>query len=265
MNKELRRAAQRMLERARSLGLTTREGQPVVIDLMEELLAAGQGFRNAHAWRAALARREPPALVQENPDEAGSDFKLVRGRGCWISMGAFSVHPYLTDEGVVVDIYAKSAEDESLASTYAFDSDAEAAFCEHHGMDLNEALEWAQGSTGSALESASSSQRMKWLRRYVEHRRQHAAPTQCWSARQEVLEELGYEVSEDPDQPGLWQWSAPTDGCDASFDSQADAVRDAWRDASQQACAVEGLSTQQWDALSFEQQCQKLRALSGDA
>ena len=77
-----------------------------------------------------LNERDPAALEQENPDESGNDYKLVNGRSCWISMGAFSVYAKLTDEGIVVDIYPYKAEFEALASTYAFNSDAEAAYCE---------------------------------------------------------------------------------------------------------------------------------------
>jgi hypothetical protein len=56
--KNEQRAASRMLKRAQSLGLLSRDGTPLVVDQMEELLAAAAGFRNRHAWRASLSNCE---------------------------------------------------------------------------------------------------------------------------------------------------------------------------------------------------------------
>ena len=58
--KEEQRAAMRMLKRAQALGLVTKSGTPVVVDQMEELLAAAAGFRNRHAWRASLKEARYP-------------------------------------------------------------------------------------------------------------------------------------------------------------------------------------------------------------
>mgnify|MGYP005750692259 CR=1 FL=1 len=171
MNKDVRRMAQRMLRRAQELGLLTKEGKPLVVDLMEELVAAGEGYRNAHAYRDALSRREPPSLVLEHPDEAGSDFKLVHGRGCWLTMGPFSVHPYLTDEGVVVDVYAKGAEDETIASTWAHNNDAEDAYCDWTGIDIEDVAQWAQAQGVKDFDQLSSEQRLSWMKRYHERDR----------------------------------------------------------------------------------------------
>lgn len=44
----------------------------------------------------------------------------------WIGVKDFSIYIKKTDEGVVVDVYARGYEDcEALTSTYAFDADAE--------------------------------------------------------------------------------------------------------------------------------------------
>ena len=228
MKKEMRRAATRMLARATELGLTTKDGKPVVIDLMEELLAAKEGFRNAHAYRVALDKREAPVLVQECPDESGSDFCLVSGRGFWATMGLFSVHPYLTDEGIVIDVYGKKAEgEESIASTYAFTADAE------------EAIAASRGGTDAAPSGAGESGRRK----------------------KHVLEELGYDIKSDTDQPGLWVWTAPTDSCDSSFGSEEEAVEAAWRDASNQAKAVHQITDDEWTSLPFDKQRELLLSL----
>ena len=43
----------------------------------------------------------------------------------WVSVKGFSIYIVKTDEGVVVDVYAKGYEDcDTLGSTYVFDSEA---------------------------------------------------------------------------------------------------------------------------------------------
>lgn len=82
-------------------------------------------------------------------------------------------------------------------------------------------------------------------------------------AMTEVLTDAGYTISPDSDQPGLWVWYAPTDGCESSFESQKAAVQAAWTDAVEQTMAINNLSSEQWDALSFNQQkSQMLDALT---
>lgn len=115
-----------------------------------------------------LNEREPAALEQENPDESGNDYKLINGhKSCWISMGAFSVYAKLTDEGIVVDIYPYKAELEALASTYAFNSDAETAYCESEGIDFDEAQAWAIEQGAGDLDKQEPVARMEWLRRFA--------------------------------------------------------------------------------------------------
>lgn len=79
----------------------------------------------------------------------------------------------------------------------------------------------------------------------------------------EVLTTAGYAICPDSDQPGLWVWFAPTDGCDSSFHTQEAATQAAWSDAVGQVMAINNLSSEQWDALSFAQQkTQMLDALT---
>lgn len=45
----------------------------------------------------------------------------------WVAVKEFAIHIVKTDEGVLVDVYAKGYEDcDTLVSTYAFDSEAKA-------------------------------------------------------------------------------------------------------------------------------------------
>lgn len=56
-----------------------------------------------------------------------TDAEMARdAESTWIGVKDFSIYIVKTDEGVVVDIYARGYEDcESLASTYAFDAEVE--------------------------------------------------------------------------------------------------------------------------------------------
>lgn len=140
MNNDLNRRAKKMLTRANALGLVSKAGSALAVDVMEELVAAAEGYRNAHAYRAALKDREPPALEQEYPDEAGNDYKLVLGTGCWIAMGKFSVHPYLTRDGIVVDIHPRGASQKDLATVTASTEAAEEALAPVVVQDVVDAL-----------------------------------------------------------------------------------------------------------------------------
>jgi len=232
MKKEMRRDAARMLARATQLGLMTKDGKPIAaVDLMEELLAAKDGFRNAHTYRLALEKRSAPALKQEHPEQSDNDYRLVKGRGVWVSMEAFVVHPYLTDEGLIVDVYGKGAESEkSLASCFASMLAAEEAVAESK-----------EGREVGQLPNES-----------------------IWRRKQDALEELGYEFKPDVDQPGLWVWTAPTDSCSQSFASEEAALDDAWNDATGQVRAIEQVSDAEWSAFSFEKQRTLLIALGED-
>lgn len=68
-----------------------------------------------------MTTRKRIRLHEETDAEMASDAEST-----WIGVKDFSVYIVKTDEGVVVDIYARGYEDcESLASTYAFDAEAE--------------------------------------------------------------------------------------------------------------------------------------------
>lgn len=79
--------------------------------------------------------------------------------------------------------------------------------------------------------------------------------------RIEVLESIGYDIDNDSDQPDFFVWRSPTDGCDSSFATKADAIADAWLDAAGQAMAMESLADHEWGGLSFEQQKSRIAEL----
>ena len=68
------------------------------------------------------------------------------------------------------------------------------------------------------------------------------------------VEDLGYDVVEDLNQPGRWIWTAPSDQSDRSFASDKAALDAAWTDAVSWTMGASNLSSETWDAMSFEQQ-----------
>lgn len=54
-----------------------------------------------------------------------ANYELVEG-AAWFAVKNFSVRIHSTDEGVIVDVWAKGREGEDLiAATYAFDAEVE--------------------------------------------------------------------------------------------------------------------------------------------
>jgi hypothetical protein len=74
-----------------------------------------------------------PKVGRENLDHSqivlneDSDAELApNAEATWVGVGAFSIYIKKTKEGVVVDVYARGAEDcDSLASCHAFEVDAQ--------------------------------------------------------------------------------------------------------------------------------------------
>lgn len=258
MNKDIRSAALRMLTRANALGLTTKSGTEVVVDLMEELLAASQGYRNVHAYRAALAKQEVASPdAAEVPGQL--DIAVAAGQDCWLTMGAFVVHPNLTDEGIVVDVFATGAVDESIASTWATQEDAEVALGEAAGIDPDEAEDYIAAKTEHGF--AVPAVRWALLQEFIALRQAEPKHPESALIIRDVLDSLGYEFMRDTATDSKWTWSAPTDDSEERFDAEDEAVAHAWRDACTQAMAVHKLAPTDWDALALEEQQRLMLAL----
>lgn len=83
--------------------------------------------------------------------------------------------------------------------------------------------------------------------------------------RVDVLEGVGYSFKEDSDQPGMWVWIAPTDGCDVSFSTKEEAVESAWSDAVRQAMSILQMTDLDWSHMTAERQMDLVESsLSGD-
>lgn len=78
------------------------------------------------------------------------------------------------------------------------------------------------------------------------------------------VEELGYDICEDSLHPGLWVWSAPTDGCD-SFPTSKAALDDAWEDVVAQTLSISDISREDFCQMDIDQQRVAITlALSGE-
>ena len=76
-----------------------------------------------------------------------------------------------------------------------------------------------------------------------------------------ALENVGYSIVNDNDQPSLWQWATPSSGCECSLDSKEEAVLDAWKDASQQVVAIRDMRIIDWDILSLVQKAELIEEI----
>jgi hypothetical protein len=78
------------------------------------------------------------------------------------------------------------------------------------------------------------------------------------------IEDFGYEILEDVDQPGLWVWTSRSEGCDSSFLTAKEALDGAWFDAASRTMGITDLSSDQWDAMSFNGQKMAVEAALAD-
>lgn len=260
--KFFKKNAEKMLARATQLGLQDSKGNPVVIDQVSELEAARQGFRNLHACKSALAQEGDAVLDATSSNE----YVLKQGADdVWIHMGPFKIRLYFTDEGMVTDIYAVGADSETIASTYAANTETVDAVAAELDVDLDDVAEWVGLHYRRNFDMEPTLARIDWVQRY------HEAHAEALGASSdphlEVLEEIGYSVAfqlSSPEKEAGWVWEAPSDACQEVFASEADAISDAWRDAAGQAMAIDNLSDSQWDALSFDQQAAHIREMVAD-
>lgn len=80
-----------------------------------------------------------------------------------------------------------------------------------------------------------------------------------------LLEDLGVTITEDSDQPGIWVWYAPSDGCDSSFSSEAEAIDDALAQALEQSRSILSMQPEDWARTPLDRRMDFVRsAMSGD-
>lgn len=65
-------------------------------------------------------------MTQDNSNALTDGDYILTDNAAWLTVKNFSIRIQGTDEGVVVDVYALGHEnDDTIASTYAFDTDCE--------------------------------------------------------------------------------------------------------------------------------------------
>ena len=79
------------------------------------------------------------------------------------------------------------------------------------------------------------------------------------------IEGIGYDIDTDSDQPGLWIWTAPSDGCSSSFHTAKEALDGAWNDAVAQTLAISDIRCEDWGQMDFDaQRVAMTMALTGE-
>ncbi len=63
----------------------------------------------------------------------------------------------------------------------------------------------------------------------------------------ELARTVGYEVSEDPDQPGMFVWRNGNEGCDQSFPNEGRAWDDAAFNATSEVMGHHNMDSEEWD------------------
>ncbi len=167
--------AQRLVQRTNALGFA-RDGKSMVIDQARELIAAEDGYRNWHAYRAALATATlatEGALVRENPDDQEdlNSYRLQDNhRGCWVKIGPFVAHLYrpFGDEGVILDLHISGHEDNTLSSAYCSYSDGEGELCSDLEIDIDDVAEWVGLHYHVNFDAETPDRRFDWISRYAE-------------------------------------------------------------------------------------------------
>lgn len=124
----------------------------------------------------AAGEYEAPVLEQDG--DCVSDFKLkADATSCWIAVDSISVYIKREAEGVVVDLFAKGAENESQASTYAYFTDSEEEIVSYHGFELDSVSEWVGQHYKVNFDAESPAKRMEWINRFVESHKQETVET----------------------------------------------------------------------------------------
>ena len=226
MNQEqLSAKAKRMLSRAQKLGLS-KDGKALAIDQMYELIAAGEGCRNQHVLRSNLSDDEGSLL-----HEGGEDYVLKDGYGVWLTVDSLSIRVHRTDEGVVVDMYGKGAEDSgSIGSTYAFYNDSEDALCERYGIeDIDQVAEWVGLHYGCNFDKEPPAKRADWIQRYSEAHEPECGSDACrdeeFIRKQEAVKAKGVKVRQDR---GQYLWLCPEKCWFGYFDTEEEAWKEAF-------------------------------------
>lgn len=97
-----------------------------------EAVARLHGYPNWQVMQADARFADAPALTPVSSNE----YELrPNERSAWIGVQGISVHVAQTDEGVIVDMYAKGHEDNALVGTALFFHEAAESAVEEHALE----------------------------------------------------------------------------------------------------------------------------------
>lgn len=135
-----------------------------------EAVARTQGYTDWQSMAADVKAKaaEPEALLRK---DSPCEYTFV-GQGTervWVTVGNISAYIGPTDEGVVVDLFAKGDEDgEAAASTYLHYSEALEAVLEREGVSYEDVAEWVGLHYRKNFDAESPAEQLDWVNRYVE-------------------------------------------------------------------------------------------------
>lgn len=140
---EIAVAARAVARKVTDMGFT-RNGKKMGPAMAREVVAAIHGVRNSHVL-ASHVPQDPPALLQDDPEEAGNDYTLLPDqKSVWISVDGVSVHVCRRDNGVEVYAYPKGSEmSHPMAHLYAVQPGDMVMFlvaCLHDGETADDIL-----------------------------------------------------------------------------------------------------------------------------
>jgi len=167
MQKELKKLAVSIAKNVSKMGFRNVDGHAMTFRQGLDVVAKLGGMK---AWQAVAAMKpQKGTLKPDGNSEYHHDYVQDDKESVWITVKGHSIYINPTDEGVVVDVYAKGAENNgTIATTYAFDTEAEASYCEANGIDRDDVAEWVGLHYKVNFDAESAVKRMEWLHRYVE-------------------------------------------------------------------------------------------------
>lgn len=89
-------------------------------------------------------------------------------------------------------------------------------------------------------------------------------PTPAMNLIAQTLENIGYDITEDSDQPGMWAWISPNDACDVSLPTKPEAIFQAWRHACECAQRALRIPDHQWREMTPQETAEKLQEAMGN-
>lgn len=218
MQKELKKLAVSIVRNVSCMGFRNAAGHAMTFRQGLDVVAKLGGMK---AWQTVAAMKPVKGALTPDgkPGEFHRDYVLEDSESVWISVKGHSICIIPTDDGVIVDVYAKGAENGgTTASTYAFDTDAEATYCEDNEIDLDDVAEWVGLHHMKNFDTESPVQRMDWLHRYVEAHGIGGAESELDDTTKSILDELPiakhcdqWELEKDEDVDDLFKLTVNID------------------------------------------------------